>query len=191
MQSIAVSTVIRLPPDEVFEFIRDFPGYAKYSKYLRGVDMHGDGGTGTEYDLHFSWWKLSYTARSRVTEMDPPNTIYWKLVKDIDAHGRWEVEPAEADVPDDAPGGSRVRLIVNYDPDSVSGRHFNLPRLVPLDYVVDRVMDFIVEEGERVVERIVVDLEGERRPVSLVVDQNYTDTGTRDTGTRGTGTSGP
>lgn len=176
VQSISVSTLVRLPPDEVFDFLTDFQRYAKYSKYLEGVDQYGDGGTGTEYDLHFAWWKLSYTARSRVTELDPPHALYWELVKNIDAYGRWAVEPAPDEVPDDAPGGSRVRLVVNYDPDTVSSRHFDLPRLVPMDYVVDKAVDFILEEGERVVERVVADLEGKRRPVTVVVEENYTDT---------------
>ena len=171
MQTIAVSTVVRLPPDDVFDFLLDFPGYAKYSKYLQDVTAHGEGGPGTEYDLHFAWWKLTYTARSRVTEIDRPHVIHWDVVKDLDAHGKWVVETAGEAVPADAPGGSRVRLVVNYDPESVSGHHFDLPRFVPLDYVVDKAVDLIVEEGERVVERVVADLEGERRPVELVVDR--------------------
>jgi hypothetical protein len=173
VQTIAVSTVVRLPPDDVFDFLLDFPGYAKYSKYLRYVTRHGEGGEGTEYDLHFRWWKLSYTARSRVTSIDPPHVIHWNVVKDFDAFGRWVVEHAPDEVPDDAPGGSRVRLIVTYDATSVRGHHLDLPRLIPLEFVVDRAIDLIVEEGKRVVQRVVADLEGDRRPITLEVNRDY------------------
>ncbi len=29
----------------------------------------GDGASGTRYALHFSWWKLTYTAHSEVTDV--------------------------------------------------------------------------------------------------------------------------
>lgn len=173
VQTIAVSTVVRRIPGDVFDFVLDFPGYAKYSKHLDRVTRYGDGGEGTEYDLAFSWWKLSYTARSRVTNIDRPHVIHWDVIKDIDAHGRWVVENAPDEVPEDAPGGSRVRLIVTYDANSVTGRTLDLPAFVPLDYVVDQAVGLIVNEGERVVERMVADLEGSRRPIHLTVDRDY------------------
>lgn len=173
MQTIAVSTVVRRPPSAVFDFLLDFPGYAKYSKHLQSVTRYGEGGAGTEYDLRFTWWKLSYTARTRVTSVDPPHVIHWEVIRDLNAHGRWVVESARDEVPDDTPGGSRVHLIVSYDPGSVSGRHFNVPAFVPLEFVVQRAIDLIVEEGERVVERMVADIEGTHRPVELDVDRDY------------------
>ena len=40
---VEVSTVVHLPPEEVYEFIVDFPGYANYSEYLERVRSDGDG----------------------------------------------------------------------------------------------------------------------------------------------------
>ena len=96
VDAVEVSTVIYLPPEEVYDFLVDFPGYANYSKYLTDVRRHGDGSPGTEYDLRFEWWKLAYTARSRVTGVSPPTRIDWEIVKDLSAHGFWHVEIGRA-----------------------------------------------------------------------------------------------
>lgn len=184
MKRLVVSTDVRLPPEQVYDFLLDFPRYADYSKHLRGVDQRGDGGPGTEYGLHFQWWKLNYTARSRVTEVDPPERIDWTVIRDIEADGRWEVERVEPPATDGGDGNeggnrsgdegeaetvSRVSLVVEYDPGSIDSGLFDLPPLVGTDWVVDRVVGLIKEEGERVVERIVADLEGAPRPVDLDV----------------------
>jgi len=161
---LSVSTVVRVPPSEAYEFLLDFPGYAAYSKHLTGVDQFGDGGPDTRYRLHFSWWKLTYTVHSEVTAVEPPHRIEWTVTKDLDASGRWRVEPTETE--DGA--GSRVTLDVEYDPSSADNA-VSLPPLVSLDWVVEKAAARVVEEGERVVERIVADLEGERRPVDLRV----------------------
>jgi hypothetical protein len=47
----------------------------------------------------------------------------------------------------------------------------DLPRFVSLDWVVGKVKPILVEEAERVVERIVADVEGRRREVELVVHE--------------------
>ncbi|MEE6208648.1 SRPBCC family protein [Salarchaeum sp. III] len=164
MNRLSVSTVVRIPPSEAYEFLLDFPGYAAYSNHLTGVDQSGDGGPGTRYRLHFSWWKLTYTVQSEVTEVEPPHRIEWEVTKDLDASGRWRVEPVETE--DGA--GSRVTLEVEYDPTSADNA-VSLPAFVSLDWVVEKAAARVVEEGERVVERIVADLEGERRDVDLNV----------------------
>ncbi|MCD2200396.1 SRPBCC family protein [Halobacterium sp. KA-4] len=161
MNTVEVSTDVRVPVEEAYAFVADFPRYAKYSEYLQSVTQHGSGGAGTEYELTFAWWKLTHAVHSRVTGTDEPEQIDWKLVDGIDAHGRWEVT--------ETPDGSRVTFVVTYDTDSARGS-LDLPRLVSLDWVVDKVVDKVVEEGERVVERVVADLEGERRPVELAVE---------------------
>ncbi|NIB98992.1 SRPBCC family protein [Halobacterium sp. R2-5] len=161
MNTVEVSTDVRVPPEEAYAFVAGFPRYAKYSEYLESVTQHGEGGSGTEYELTFAWWKLSHTVRSRVTDTEEPERIDWELVDGIDAHGRWEV--AETDE------GSRVTFVVTYDKGSAKGV-LNLPALVSLEMVVDKVVDKVIEEGERVVERVVADLEGERRPVELDVE---------------------
>jgi uncharacterized membrane protein len=168
VNTIDISTVVYLPPEEVYDVLIDFPRYPRYSEHLRGVDRQGDGSAGTTYDLHFAWWKLTYTARSRVTDTDPPNRIDWRVVKDIDASGHWLVE--EHEPPEGREHASKVHFRVEYDTDSVNPSNFDLPRLVSLSWVVEKVKPVIEREGQRVVERVVADIEGERRPVDLDIE---------------------
>jgi hypothetical protein len=170
VDELAANTVVYLPPDEVYEFIADFPRYTRYSDHLVGVDAAGDGGPGTRYTLRFEWWKLSYTARSEVTAVDPPRRLDFRVTKDVDARGCWLVEELDS-VPADAPEGvetaCRVWFEIAYDPGSVSAGIVDLPAFVSLDWVVDKLQPVIREEAERVVERIVADIEGRRRRVEV------------------------
>jgi len=163
VDELEVGTEVYLPPAEVYEFLVDFPRYARYSKHLDSVEAHGDGDVGTDYSLTFAWWKVSYTVRSRVTSVDRPKTIAFELVSGLRAEGEWTVEPIEDGE------ASYVTFFARYDPGSVAGDAVDLPSLVSVDWIVDRVMPFIEEEAERVVERVVADLEGERREVDLAV----------------------
>jgi uncharacterized membrane protein len=172
VESVNVSTVVYLPPEEVYEFLLDFPRYARYSEYLQEVTADGDGGPGTRYDLTFGWWKLTYTAHSEVTGVDPPERIDWRLVEDIDAEGYWEIEPEPDTAPPDAETACRVRLVVAFDPDSADAGVVELPAFVSLDWLIDKVRPKIRAEAKQVVERIVADLEGERREVELTVHEN-------------------
>jgi uncharacterized membrane protein len=167
VNSVDVETTVYLPREEVFEFLLDFPGYATYSKYLQDVQQIGDGPVGTEYALHFAWWKLSYTAHSQVTDTDPPERIDWRLLKDIDANGAWVVEPTTP--PPAEREASRVRLLVEYDPDSVRGRYLDLPRFISIDTVIEKTKPLIEREAARVVRRAVADLEGRQREVDLTI----------------------
>ncbi len=167
MDSIEVSTVVYLSPEEIYDFLIDFPRYTNYSEYLTGVDRHGDGSPSTVYDLHFTWWKLTYTARSRVTNTDSPERIDWEITKDIDAHGYWDIE--ERDPPEGREHASKVRLRIEFDASSADPTGLDLPRLVSLSWVIEKVKPLIEREAERVVERAVADIEGERRPVDLTV----------------------
>jgi uncharacterized membrane protein len=171
VEELAVGTDVHLPPEEVFAFLLDFPGYAEYSKHLDSVRTFGDGGVGTDYALTFTWWKVSYTVQSRVTEVVHPERIEFRLVSGLTAEGEWLVEPI------DDGAGSRVEFVARYDPDTVAGDAVSLPRFVSVSWVVDRVMPFLTEEAERVVERVVADLEGERRPVDLAVSKRSTEEG--------------
>ncbi len=166
-----VSTLVHLPPEEIYEFLVDFPRYAKYSEYLDRIRRYGDGQPETEYDLTFAWWKLSYTARSKVTAVDPPERIDWTLVKDLDASGYWEITPE----PDSAPKGeqtaSRVRFYVEFDPTSASAGAIDLPALTSFEWVVDKVKPKIRAEAEGIVRRIVRDLEGTHREVPLTIHE--------------------
>lgn len=169
MDAVEASTVVYLPPEEVYEFLVDFPRYANYSDHINEVRRYGDGGTGTEYDLVFAWWKLSYTARSEVTALDPSTRIDWELIKDVDAHGYWNVEHTPEKAPEDKQDASTVRLRVEFNPDSASKDAIDLPALVSLDWVIKKVTPKIEAEATNIVRRIVADLEGEERPVDVTI----------------------
>ena len=167
-----MSTEVYADPEDVYDFLLDFPQYANYSEYLREVrTVTGDGGPGTRYALTFAWWKISYTAHSRVTGVEPPDLIDWEITKDIDAGGRWRVTPAAADGGDEADGDAacEVALEVEFDRGSASPDAMDLPRLVSVDRVLKKASPLIRGEAERVVERAVRDLEGSRRDVDLDV----------------------
>ena len=175
MDELVVSTVVYLPAEETYDVLVDFPGYANYSKHLSEiVRRRGDGGAGTRYALRFAWWKLTYTVESEVTEVDPPERIEWQVIKNLDASGRWRIEELD-ELPDDAPpdadAASRVSMEVAYDPGSADESRISLPRFVSLGWVVDKLKPAITSEAERVVERVVADIEGESRPVELTVEQ--------------------
>ncbi|WP_177167418.1 SRPBCC family protein [Halopenitus malekzadehii] len=112
MDELVVRTTVYADPADVYAFLLEFPRYAQYTDYLDRVDrLAGDGGVGSEYALRFSWWKLGYTARSAVIDVDPPTRIDWRLTKDIDAHGCWRIEPTTvtpetADARIKRPGGA-------------------------------------------------------------------------------------
>lgn len=166
---LELSTVVYVPPEEAYEFLLDFPGYANYSEHLTRVTYEGDGGPGTEYDIHLKWWKIQYTVRSEVTELDRPNRIDWKIIKDIRAHGSWRVEEVPEEAPDGEETASRVWLSIRFDADSASSGMLNLPAFVSLGWVVNKVKPLVLTEAEKVVERIVADLEGQPRDVNLEI----------------------
>ncbi|GAA0308577.1 SRPBCC family protein [Halarchaeum salinum] len=190
MKTVEVATTVHAPPAEVYDFLLDFPGYAAYSKHLESVRADGDGGPGTDYHLTFAWWKLDYTAHTRVTDAERPSRIDWTVTRDLDASGQWVVDPlddAEGDADDtttddgdaddvddetaEAEGEAdacRVRLVVTYEPDSAKGV-LDLPFFASLDWVIEKASELVVEEGRRVVERVVADLEGQHRDVELDV----------------------
>lgn len=173
MDELVVSTDVYASPTAVYEFLLDFPRYEQYTEYLNRVSRTaGDGGPGSRYAMRFAYWKLTYTARSTVTEVTPPTRIDWKLIKDIDAHGAWKIEPFDelpADAPRDASEGATVTMIVNFDPNSASGDALSLPSMVSFDWVLSKIQGLVEEEAKRVVRRAVLDLEGRDREVTLDV----------------------
>lgn len=171
MNRVEVSTVVYLPPEEVYTFLLEFRGYAKYSEYLRDVRQFGDGEPGTEYELEFAWWKLKYTARSKVTAVEPPERIEWRLIKDIDATGRWLIEPMGVESAGGESGSkTEVTFVVEYAPGSADDGVLDLPRFVSLGWVIERIKPKIKAEAERVVRRVVADLEGEEREIELRIE---------------------
>jgi len=168
VDTVDVSTVVYLPPAEIYEFLLDFPRYADYSRHLDEVRQWGDGEAGdTRYDITFSWWKLSYTAVSRVTGVEPPNRIDWRLVKDIDARGSWQIAPEPESAPSPGTPTTRVRLYIEFAPETANVAGLGLPSFVSLDWLIEKVKPKVRTEAERIVERIVADLEGRHRDVDL------------------------
>lgn len=179
MDRLVVSTDVYADPEAVCEFLLEFPRYERYTEYLDSVERTaGDGGAGSRYAMRFSWWKLAYTARSEVTEVDPPRRIDWRVTKDIDAHGAWRIDPLDtlpADAPADAEAGCEVTFEVRFDAESADASAVSLPAMVSFGWVLDRVKPLVREEAERVVKRAVRDLEGRERSVRLDVDTDSTD----------------
>lgn len=175
VDTIEVSTVVYRPKADVYDFLVDFPRYAELSEHLRTVLQNGDGSPGTTYRLEFAWWKLTYTAHSTVTDLMPPDRIDWRLTKDIDARGSWILESELPTEEHDA--ATRVRFVVHYDPQSVSAGAIDLPRFVSVSWVIERVKPLIRNEAERIVKRLVTEIEGKPRPVDLEI---HTDRGETD-----------
>jgi uncharacterized protein YndB with AHSA1/START domain len=171
MDSARISTVVHVPREQVFEFLMDFEGYGRYSEYVERVGVRGDGTVGTEYEITFSWWRLSYTARSKVTDVTPGQRIEWEIVKDIEAHGAWQLEGVgEDDLPAETEAATRVTLDVRFDPGSVGPGMLDLPRFVSLEWVLERATPLIVEQAETVLRRVVSDLEGAPRTPDIEVE---------------------
>lgn len=173
VERLVVDTVVYCPPEEVYDFLLDFPSYANYSEYLESVAELDSGGENARYALRFSWWKLSYTARSEVTETVRPERIEWRVLGKFDAGGRWLVEPLD-ELPEDAPDwaeeATEVRFEVEYDAGTAHSGMVDLPAFVSLDYVVEKAKPLVEKEARRVVERAVADLEGSRRSITLSLD---------------------
>ncbi|MFT4890356.1 MAG: hypothetical protein ACI9YT_001270 [Halobacteriales archaeon] len=170
MNRVEATTVVRRPPEPIYDHLVDFSRYAGYSKYLDRVTRDGDGGVGSEYHLTFRWWKLSYTVHSLVTGLEAPRRIEWEIQGRLDAHGEWEIEEL-TEPPDGVESASRIHFRVWFDPGSVDGESIDLPAFVSLDWVVGKAVPKIRGEAERVVERLVADLEGERRSVELRIHE--------------------
>lgn len=171
MDRILVSTVVYRDPETVFPYLQSFSNYPRYAKHLDAVTVDGDGGPGTRYGLHLSWWKLSYTARSEVTAVNPPTSLEWELTKDIDAAGEWRVVPEPERAPSTEETASRIYFEAVYDPHSADSDVVSLPRFVSMSWVIDKLRPRLMEEARRVVERLVADIEGKRRSVELTVHE--------------------
>lgn len=171
MDRILLSTVAHRPPEEVFPYVVSFTNYPCYTDHLESVTKRGDGVEGAVYELHLTWWKLGYTARSEVVSVEEPRSITWELRKDIDARGEWRVEPEPEAAPPDAETASRIFFEAAYDPHSADRSAVSLPRFVSLDWVIEKVEPRLLNEAEQVVQRLVADIEGNSREVELTVHE--------------------
>ncbi|WP_254528431.1 SRPBCC family protein [Natrinema gelatinilyticum] len=171
MDRILLSTLAHRSPEEVFPYVRSFADYTRYTDHLTDVRVRGNGTVGSVYDLELSWWKLSYTARSKVIDVSAPESLEWRLVRDIDAHGEWRVEPEPESAPPTEETASRIYFEARYDPHSANKNAISLPRFVSLDWVVKKVEPKLLTEAEQVVQRLVADIEGRPREVELTVHE--------------------
>lgn len=169
MDEVLVSAVVYVPREEVFAFLTDLEGYTEYSKHLRNVDQRGDGGPGTTYTITFGWWRLTYRAKSEAVAIEEPTSIDWRVITDVDARGHWRLADANDEASSDCEHATRIELRIEFDPDSVHVGAIDLPTFVSLSWVIDRVVPLIRDEAERVLRRVVADLEGEPRDVELTV----------------------
>jgi uncharacterized membrane protein len=177
---IEVSTTVDVPPSEAYAFVLDFEGHADYSEFVRDVRRRGDGSVGTRFDIELSWWKLSYTFPTQVTDLDEPDRIGWRTPNGLHARGDWQFEPLESGTdgggtatdeldPGDADATStRVTLRAEYD--RSRSRLPPTPPLVSIDDVLSRLKPVVRREATKVFEHAIADLEGERRRVTLDVD---------------------
>lgn len=173
METIEVRTDLHVEPEAAFEFLVDFTRYGAFSPYVTETEVVSSGpsvageprGRGTTYDIGFGWWRLSYRVRTEVTEVDTPKRIAWRVVSDLDASGRWELEPT-------SDGRTSVSLFVHYDTDAGVPEGLDLPALLSFDWVLDRVVPLLENEGRRVIERVVAAVEGTSRPVDVVVEKH-------------------
>lgn len=165
MPVLEARTVVHRPPAAVFDALCDLRRYESYSEHLAAVTRSGDGGVGTEYDLQFEWWLVTYTVRSVVTAFEPPDRIEFAVTDGIAAEGAWALEP----VATGAAAATRVTFTVEYDPDTVAGSALGLPVATSVSWVVDRVAPLVEREAEAVVGRVVRELESSDREVDLEV----------------------
>lgn len=164
MEQLEATATVHAPPPEVFELLADFPSYVEYTDYLEAVEATGSGDAGTEYTMHFAWWRVEYSVRSVVTDLDPPRRIEFELVEGLEAEGAWEIAAREA-----APEVSDIRFVIRYDPGTIGGDAVSLPSLISLGTVIDRAKPYLLSEAEGVLERIVEELEGEPRSVEVTL----------------------
>ncbi|PSQ16504.1 polyketide cyclase [Halobacteriales archaeon QS_8_69_26] len=166
MDDVEASLVLRLPQREVYESLFEFTRYDRYSDHLEEARVRGEG-VGSRFALTFSWWRLTYTLRGRVTEVEPPERIEWSVTKDVDARGHWAIEPAPEEAPADCETATRARLYAEFDRSSV--RSGALDTVAPTGWVLSKVMPLVEPEAERAARRAVADLEGEPRSVDVEV----------------------
>ena len=171
METVEASTLVYLSPEEIYEYLVDLRQFEDYSKYITDISREGDEPL-SEYEITVSWWKIGYTARVEITDVEPPNRIDWKLVKSIDANGYIEIEHVPEEAPEGRPDACRVVFHGEFDPDTVTAESLDLPRVVPVSMLVNKVAPK-AEPGARVIiGRIVSNMEGEKRSIDLTVHES-------------------
>lgn len=168
MDAIEASTELYVPQRTVYEFVQGYEGAGEYSPHLERVEQHGDGGPGTRYDITLSWWRLSWTSRSRVTAAEPYERLEWRTTEDVRAKGSWTMdELGPGELPEGREVGTRLGLRIEFDPTSIRGHR--VTRVLPLGRLLERIRPVVVAECRSILSGVAADLEGEPREVDYRV----------------------
>ncbi len=162
--------MLHLPQQEVYDLLFEFRRFPEHVDYLDDARVRGQG-AGARFRVAASWWRLSTTLRGRVTDVDPPERVEWRLTNDADAEGYWSIEPEPEAAPPDRETATRLRLVARLDGDSVDASSYG-PRFGPsisLDWVLGKVAPLVAREGERLLGELVAELEGRERSVDIDV----------------------
>lgn len=158
MEKVVFETEVYAPKEEVYDFLMRFEDYGKYSEHVKNVRVVRR--DPLEWEITIKWWKIRYTARSRLTNYVENERIEWEVVKDVRARGVWLLEETEE--------GTKVKLKVWYEPSDAD--KVNPLRFVPTSRLISLVKPVVKREGKRVLRRVVSDLEGKPRKVDLKID---------------------
>lgn len=170
METVEASTLVYLSPEEIYENLADLRQFEDYSKYVTDISREGDDQL-SEYEITVSLWKIGYTARMEITDVEPPSRIDWKLVKSIDAHGYFEIEHVPEEAPEGKPDACRVTCHGEFDPDTVTAEALDLPKLIPVSKIIDKFGSKVEPAARIIIGRIISDMEGEERSVELTVHE--------------------
>jgi uncharacterized membrane protein len=168
VDAIEASAPLYVSPETVYEFVRSYDGVAEHSDHVERVERDGDGGPGTDYRITFSWWRLSFTSESRVTETERPAYVAWRSTGSVRARGRWRMEQIpDEELPSDREVGTELSLRIEFDPTTLAGG--TVTRLLSLSRLVERVTPVVERECRSVLSGVVADLEGAPRRVRYTV----------------------
>jgi hypothetical protein len=170
VETVEASTLVYLSPEEIYDYLSDLRQFEDSSKYVTDINREGDDPLSL-YEITVSWWKIGYTARVEITDVDPPNRIDWKLVKSVDAHGYFEIEHVPEEAPEGRPDACRVVVHGEFDPDTVTAEALDLPKLIPVSRIIDKVAPKAEPAARIIGGRIVSDMEGEKRSIELTVHE--------------------
>lgn len=163
MHAVDVTRPVDRAPNSVFDYLLDFPAYGDYarpfSEITRMTGGPSAGAEGVRYEVTAGWKGINGTVGTEVTAIERPERIAWRVTDNDVARGAWHVLPGTAAT--SAERATRIELSIRFDPAAIGDTVDSLPGVVPLEAVLGRLQPTIEAEAERVLERIVADLEAE------------------------------
>ncbi len=157
MKKAVIEAEIYAESGEIYDFLMDLENYGKYSGYVSDVRVLDDS-ENPVWEIDFSWWIVNYTARSKVVDHERPRYVEWRVIKDADIRGIWELEELEN-------GNTHVELKIWYERGSASKA--NPMRFIPTSRLVKLVKPVASSHIRKVLRRITRDLEGEERDIDF------------------------